>query len=105
MASFCLQDLPNRLIGNNVTTLYPETLDELVGRWTALIAKVNLNASTGYPKSLCMDVRRLIRQTDQMVRPDSFEEDIINTASLLAEGGDLKLSLFKLHELLEARLT
>ncbi|SAL02883.1 hypothetical protein [Caballeronia ptereochthonis] len=87
-----------------MTTIYPETLDQLADRWTVLINQSNFCQSHAYPAALCTDVIALIRQTERMIAPDPFEQEQIGTARTLAESGDPKLALFKLHEVIEDRL-
>jgi hypothetical protein len=89
--------------GDAVKTLRPETLDQLSDRWTVLINEINRTAGP-YPNALSMDVLILIRQTEHMINPDPFEQDLIYTARKLAEDRNLKLALFKLHEVIHTRL-
>jgi hypothetical protein len=45
----------------------------------------------------------LIQHTDHLIKPDPFEQEVLQTASKLAEDGNLKMALFRLHEVIESR--
>lgn len=87
-----------------VKSLHPETLDQLAERWTVLINQIKHHEPRFYPGALCNEVNGLIQQTEHIADPDPFEQDILYTARKLAESGDLKLALFKLHEVISGRL-
>jgi hypothetical protein len=86
-----------------VKTLYPETLEQVADRWTVLINEINRTA-VPYPNELSMNVLVLIRQTERLVNPNHFEQDLFCTARKLAEDRNLKLALLKLYEVIRSRL-
>ncbi|SAL85712.1 hypothetical protein AWB68_07775 [Caballeronia choica] len=88
---------------NFVKALYPETLDQLADRWTAVMNQVNRQIGR-YPDRLYIEVAELIDQTEHLIEPDPFEQDVLTTARKLSEDGNLKMALFRLHEVVEARL-
>lgn len=83
--------------------LCPETLEKLADRWAVLMNQVNRHVGP-YPGQLYLEVEALIRQTEGVVQPDPFEHDVLQTAEALAGDGNLKMALFRLHEVIEARL-
>ncbi|KDR37703.1 hypothetical protein BG61_08715 [Caballeronia glathei] len=85
-------------------TFFPETVNHLSDRWTILMNQVDRGAPEDYPELPCLDVLQRVRQSERVLAPDPFEQDQIDTARHLAEGGDLKLALFKLHEVIDARM-
>jgi hypothetical protein len=86
-----------------VKELCPETFDQLADRWTVLMNQVNRQPGR-YPDQLYIELADLIHQTEHLVRPDPFEQDVLQTARTLADNGKLKMALFRLHEVVEARL-
>lgn len=86
-----------------VKTLHPETLDQLADRWTVLMKQVNQHVGR-YPDPFYSEVTQLIQQMKHVIKLDPFEQDVLQTASRLAESGNLKMALFRLHEVIEARL-
>jgi hypothetical protein len=87
-----------------VNSLCPETLEQLAERWTVLINQTRHYEPRYYPGALSSEVNGLIQQTERIVDLDPFEQDILHTARVLAEGSELKLALFKLHELINGRV-
>ena len=85
-------------------SLCSETLNQLAERWTVLINQINHHELRYYPDAFFSDVNGLIQQTERIVDPDPFEQDLLHTSRLLAETGELKLALFKLHEVINGRL-
>lgn len=57
-----------------------------------------------YPNKLYIEVATLISQTEHVIEPDPFEQDVLQTARKLSQDGNLKIALFRLHEVVEARL-
>jgi hypothetical protein len=84
-----------------VKALYPATLDQLADRWTVLMNQLNCHASR-YQEQFYVEVSALIQQTEHIIEPDSFEQEVLQTASRLAADGNLKMALFRLHEVIEA---
>jgi hypothetical protein len=91
------------LRGIVLKALCPETLDQLADRWTVLMTQVNRHVGP-YPGPFYLEVEALIRQTESVIKPDPFEHDVLQTAEALAGDGNLKMALFRLHEVIEARL-
>jgi hypothetical protein len=85
-----------------VKALCPETLDQLADRWTATMNRVDRHIGR-YPDAYYIEVAVLIQHTDHLIKPDPFEQDVLQTASKLAEDGNLKMALFRLHEVIESR--
>ena len=77
---------------------------QLDDRWVVLINEINRYEPGEYPLPLCTDVLRFIRETERVVIPDPFEQDLIYTARTLAETGDPKVAMFKVHEVINGRL-
>jgi hypothetical protein len=92
------------ILRENVKSLRPETLDQLAERWTVLINQIKQHEPRFYPGALFSEVNGLIQQTERIADPDPFEQDLLYTARKLAESGNLKLALFKLHEVISGRL-
>ena len=69
-----------------------------------LISRINRLGHRHCPGSLCIEVNELIRQIEQIIEPNPFEQDILETTRRLSEDGKLKLALFKLHEVIAGRL-
>jgi hypothetical protein len=86
-----------------VKTLSPETLDQLADRWTVVMNQVDCQIGR-YPDQLYIEVAELIDQTEHLIGPDPFEQDVLLTARKLSQDGNLKMALFRLHEVVEARL-
>jgi hypothetical protein len=84
-----------------VKALYPETLDQVAERWTVVMNQVNGQIGR-YPDMLYIEVAELIDQTERFIEPDPFEQDVLLTARRLSQDG--KMALFRLHEVVEARL-
>lgn len=80
----------------------PGTLDQLADRWAAVMNQVNRQIGP-YPNELYVEVATLISETEQDIEPDPFEQDVLQTARKLAADGNLKMALFRLHEVVEAR--
>ncbi|WP_062644309.1 hypothetical protein [Caballeronia arationis] len=57
-----------------------------------------------YPSELYVDVRAFIDETERIVKPDPFEQDVLRTVRRLAEDGKLKIALFRLREVIDDRL-
>ena len=70
--------------------LYQDTLSPVCpsGPVIVLINDINRYRPGQYPDLLCIEVLRLIRETERLVIPDPFEQDLILTARTLAERGD-----------------
>jgi hypothetical protein len=81
-----------------------ETISQLADRWTVLINESNRYGTGRYPDLLCVDVLRLIREVERLVRPDPFEQDALLIARNLVEQGDPKIALFKVHEVIKGRM-
>jgi hypothetical protein len=77
-----------------VKALCPETLDQLADRWTATMNRVDRHIGR-YPDAYYIEVAVLIQHTDHLIKPDPFEQDVLQTAS--------KMALFRLHEVIESR--
>ncbi|MFM0625703.1 hypothetical protein [Paraburkholderia xenovorans] len=84
--------------------LRQETTGELADRWTVLMNELNRYGSGHYPDLLCVEVLRLVRETERLALPDPFETDLIFTARTLIGKGDPKVAMFKLHEVISGRL-
>jgi hypothetical protein len=89
--------------GDLVKSLYPETLNQLADRWTVLMNQINRHVGR-YPDQFYMEVKALIQQTEHMIEPDPFEQEVIQTVEKLTDDGNLKMALFRLHEVIDARL-
>ncbi|SAL86317.1 hypothetical protein AWB74_07650 [Caballeronia arvi] len=64
-----------------------------------------LNRHPGrYPDHLYAEVTALVQQTEYLIGPDPFEQEVLQTVSKLTEEGSLKMALFRLHEIIDARL-
>ena len=81
-----------------------ETVSQMADRWTVLINEINRYRQGRYPDLLCVDVLRFIREAERLISLDPFERDLMLTARTLVEQGDLKVAMFKLHEVLDGRL-
>jgi hypothetical protein len=86
-----------------VKALYPETLDQLADRWTILMNQINRHEGR-YHGPFYVDVAELVQQTEHILKPDPFEQEVLRTVSKLTADGNLKMALFRLHEVIEARL-
>ncbi|TCK33843.1 hypothetical protein B0G84_8183 [Paraburkholderia sp. BL8N3] len=86
-----------------VNSLMPETLDQLADGWTVLMNQVNRQIGR-YPDRLSSELAELIRQTEHVIKPDPFEQEVLQTARRLAQEGNLKMALFRLHEVVQTRL-
>jgi hypothetical protein len=84
--------------------LHQETAGQLADRWTALMNELNRYGSGHYPDLLCVEILRLVRETERLAVPDPFETDLISTARALIEAGEPKMAMFQLHEVIEGRL-
>ena len=85
-------------------SLCPENLSQLADRWTVLINQINRLGGRYCPAPLSIEVNQFIRQTERIIEPDPFEQDILETTRKLADDGDLRLALFRLHEVISGRL-
>ncbi|MGF6971102.1 hypothetical protein OKW43_008197 [Paraburkholderia sp. WC7.3g] len=87
-------------------THFPETVGQLAECWTVLINETSRESPGHYPDTLCREVMHLIRHTERVIESDVSEQDqdLIADSSRLAEKGDLKAALFKLHEVISARM-
>jgi hypothetical protein len=66
---------------------------------------VVLNRHRGpYPNQFFVEIAEFIQQTRQIINPDPFEHEVVQTAKTLLESGNLKMALFRLHEVIEARI-
>ncbi|SAL83568.1 hypothetical protein AWB67_06442 [Caballeronia terrestris] len=83
--------------------LYPETLDQLADRWTVLMNQLNRHEGRYHGQSY-VDVAELVQQTEHIIKPDPFEQEVLQTVCRLTADGNLKMALFRLHEVIEARL-
>jgi hypothetical protein len=52
--------------------------------------ELNRYGSGHYPHLPCVEVLRLVRETERLALPDPFEADLIFTARILIENGDRK---------------
>nr|WP_132458999.1 hypothetical protein [Paraburkholderia sp. BL8N3] len=86
-----------------MNSLMPETLDQLADGWTVLMNQVNRQIGR-YPDRLSSELAELIRQTEHVIKPDPFEQEVLQTARRLAQEGNLKMALFRLHEVVQTRL-
>lgn len=84
--------------------LHQETTDQLAERWTVLMNELNRYGAWHYPDLLCVEVLRLVRETERLGMPDPFENDLLFTARTLVENGEPKMAMFKLHEVIAGRL-
>ncbi|MDR5781159.1 hypothetical protein QCE63_17190 [Caballeronia sp. LZ065] len=85
-------------------SLCPETIGQLADRWTVLINEISRFGVGQYPNALYIDVHALVRQTEKIIDPNPSEQDLLRTVRQIVENGDLKLGLFKLHEVIAGRL-
>jgi hypothetical protein len=105
MAGPCFACDHDRLNGGDaMKTICPETLKDLADRWTVLINQIHRHGPSRYPDELCMYVTMLIRQTERLINPDPIEQDVFSSVRNLAERGELKLAMYKLHEVIDQRL-
>jgi hypothetical protein len=81
-----------------------QTVGQLEHRYTALLTEINRYAPGQYPTMLCLDVLHLIHDTKRWIAPDRHEQNILDTARTLAEGGDPKRAMFKVHEVINGRV-
>ena len=81
----------------------PETLDQLADRWTVLMNQLNRHSGP-YPDRFFVEIAEFVQQTRHIINPDPFEHEVLQTASWLLEAGNLKMALFRLHEVIEARI-
>jgi hypothetical protein len=86
-----------------VKGIYAETLDQLADRWSVVMNQVNRQIGP-YPNQLYIEVATLIYETEHVIELDPFEQDVLQTARKLSQDGNLKMALFRLHEVVEARL-
>jgi hypothetical protein len=56
-----------------------------------------------YPDLLCVEILRLVHETERQATSDPFETDLIFTARTLVENGEPKVAMFKLHEVIGGR--
>ena len=84
--------------------LSQQTVNHLIDRWTMLINELNRYGTGSYLDLLEADVLRLTSEAEQVVAPDPFDADLILTARSLIEAGELKIAMFKLHEVIYGRL-
>lgn len=84
-------------------SLCPETLNQLAERWTVLMNQINRHVGP-YPGQFYEEVEALIQQTEHIVNPDPFEQEVLHVVEKLADDGKLKMALFRLHEVIDARL-
>ncbi len=84
--------------------LYQETAGELADRWTVLMNELNRYGTRHYPDLLCVEVLRLVRETERLGVSCPFETDLLFTARTLVESGEPKVAMFKLHEVINGRL-
>jgi hypothetical protein len=78
-------------------------LDQVADRWTVVMNRVNRQIGR-YPDRLYLELTELIHQTERVITPDPFEQEVLQTVRRLANDGNLKMALFRLHEVIEARL-
>ncbi|SAL60224.1 hypothetical protein [Caballeronia humi] len=83
--------------------LYPETLEQLADRWTVLMNQLNRHEGR-YHGQLYIEVAELAQRTEHIINPDPFEQEVLQTVRRLTADGNLKMALFRLHEVVEARL-
>ncbi|MGY6127097.1 hypothetical protein ACW9YV_16900 (plasmid) [Paraburkholderia strydomiana] len=81
-----------------------ETAGQLADRWAVLMNELNRYGSGRYPDLLCREILRLVRETERLAMTDPFENDLIFTARALIEDRELKMAMFKLHEVINGRL-
>lgn len=84
-------------------SLCPETLNQLAERWTVLMNQINRHVGP-YPDQFYIEVDALIQQTEHIVKPDPFEQEVLHVVEKLADDGKLKMALFRLREVIDARL-
>ena len=84
--------------------LDPQTLEDIADRWTVLLTQLDRHPGR-YPEQFYVEIASLIAQARRVIDPDPFEHEVLEIASLLAHEGSLKMALFRLHEIIEARLT
>jgi hypothetical protein len=87
-----------------VKALDPQTLEDIADRWTVLLTQLDRHPGR-YPEQFYVEIASLIAQARRVIDPDPFEHEVLQIASLLAHEGSLKMALFRLHEIIEARLT
>lgn len=84
--------------------LRQETAGQLADRWTVLMNELNRYGARHYPDLLCVEVLRLVWETERLATPNPFEADLIFTARTLIENGEPKVAMFKLHEVISRRM-
>ncbi|MDR5777401.1 MULTISPECIES: hypothetical protein [unclassified Caballeronia] len=82
--------------------LSPQALQVVSERWSVLLNVLDRHPGR-YPEQLYGDVIALIAQTERLLDADYFENEVLQIASRLAHEGSLKMALFRLHEIIEAR--
>jgi hypothetical protein len=75
--------------GGKVKALYPEALDQLADRWTVLMNQINRHEGR-YHGQFYVDVAELVQQTEHILKPDPFEQEVLQTVSKLTADGNLK---------------
>jgi hypothetical protein len=65
--------------------------------------ELNRYGSGHYPDLLCVEILRLVHETERQATSDPFETDLIFTARTLVENGEPKVAMFKLHEVIGGR--
>jgi hypothetical protein len=86
-----------------VNTLDPQTLEDIADRWTVLLNQLDRHPGR-YPEQFFVEMETLITQVRRVIDVDPFEHEVLHIASLLAQEGSLKMALFRLREIIEARL-
>nr|WP_275446073.1 hypothetical protein [Caballeronia sp. GACF5] len=84
--------------------ILPQSLSQLADRWIVLINELDRFRPGHYPDPLCVDVLAFVREVEGVSGLDPFEQDTLATARRLAEQGDAKIALFRVHEILDGRI-
>ncbi|WP_250504744.1 hypothetical protein [Caballeronia sp. AZ7_KS35] len=81
--------------------LNPQTVEEIADRWTVLLNQLDRHPGR-YPEQFYIEIAALIDQTSRVIIPDSFENEVLQTVTLLVDEGSLKMALLRLHKIIEA---
>jgi hypothetical protein len=84
--------------------LRQETVGQLADRWTVLMNELNRYGARHYPDLLCIEVLRLVAETERLTLTNPFEADLIFTARTLIANGEPKVAMFKLLEVISGQM-
>lgn len=83
--------------------LYLATVSQIADRYTVLINEVNRHSPV-YPDTLRRDILHFIDEIVRVLALTPAEQGLIFTARAMVRQGDVKFAMFKLHEILRARM-